>query len=298
MQSSPEFSIIVPSFARPQQLANCLRAFARLEPRAGFEVIVVDDGSAVPLDPVAAPFQDQFDVRVVRQGHLGPAAARNAGAAIARGKWLAFTDDDCAPAPDWLDALANQFAATPDCMLGGRTVNALAQNRYASASQLLIDYLYIYYNAEASDARFVTSNNLAVPALLFQRVGGFDPGFPRAAAEDRELCDRWRHFGYPMVFVPGAVMHHAHELTFSSFWRQHLAYGRGAYRFHRTRRGRASGPMHVEPLSFYLGLLAHPFRQTGLTIASSIAMLALLCVSQVANGAGFCAERWSRPSAR
>jgi GT2 family glycosyltransferase len=297
-QPLPDFSIIIPSFARPQKLVNCLQAFARLESREGFEVIVVDDGGEVALDPVVVPFQGQFDVRVVCQRHLGPAAARNTGAAVARGKWLAFTDDDCAPAPDWLRTLANQFAATPDCMLGGRTVNALAQNRYSSASQLLIDYLYAYYNAEPNDSRFFTSNNLAVPAVLFQRVGGFDTGFPNAAAEDRELCDRWRHFGYHMVFVPGAVIHHAHELTFASFWHQHFAYGRGAYRFHQTRQSRASAPMHLEPLTFYLRFLKYPFRQPRLTITSSTAMLTLFLVSQIANGAGFCMERWSQRSTR
>ena len=52
-------------------------------------------------------------------------------------------------------------------MIGGRTVNALPGNPYSTASQLLIDYLYSYYNADSGQARFFTSNNLAVAAERF-----------------------------------------------------------------------------------------------------------------------------------
>ena len=105
------------------------------------EWLVVDDGSPQRLDAVVAPFQDRLDLTFLRQANAGPAAARNAGARRARGSYLTFTDDDCAPAPAWLRALATQFARTPDALVGGRTVNALHDNMYAEASQQLIDYL-------------------------------------------------------------------------------------------------------------------------------------------------------------
>src|SRR3990172_7747823 len=95
----------------------------------------------------------RIDATCVRQRNAGPASARNTGAAQARGEFLAFTDDDCRPAPDWLRGLALRLTQSPDCVIGGRTTNALPDNPYSSASQLLIDYLYSYYNADPDRAR-------------------------------------------------------------------------------------------------------------------------------------------------
>src|SRR5437870_3627411 len=92
----PTFSIIVPTFQRPVQLATCLQALAGLRyPRERFEVFVVDDGSSVPPSDVVARIRGEINITLLIQHHSGPAAARNAGAERARGHVLAFTDDDC-----------------------------------------------------------------------------------------------------------------------------------------------------------------------------------------------------------
>jgi GT2 family glycosyltransferase len=290
----PVLSVIVPTHARPAPLAGCLRALADLTfPRDGFELIVVDDDSPVPVDGEVTPFRDRLNVTVLRQPRGGPASARNLGAARARGEFLAFTDDDCAPAPDWLGALAARFAVTPDHMIGGRTINALPGNPYSSASQLLISYLYAYYNAHPGWARFFASNNLAVPARRFRAVGGFDTRFTRTAAEDRELCDRWLLHGYRMSYAPEALVHHGHVLTLGGFWRQHFRYGCGAWRFRLARAQRGPGPVRVEPPAFYVNLLRYPFREGPRCRAPVLA--SLLVLAQAANLAGYLWERVTFP---
>lgn len=285
----PSFSVVVPTYDRPGQLEACLHALARLDyPRDGFEVIVVDDGSRSPPDEVMASFRAHLHLTLLTQAHAGPARARNAGAARARGTFLAFTDDDCRPDPDWLKALAIHLARDPDCALGGRTVNALPDNLYSSASQYLIDYLYSYYNADPVRARFLASNNLTVPTERFRAIGGFDATFPGAAAEDREFCDRWIARGYRMAYAPDAVVHHAHPLTFRTFWRQHFWYGRGAFYFHRLRARRGAGRIRVEPLPFYANLVRYPLAQARSARAVSIATL--FVAAQVANTAGYFSE--------
>src|SRR5262249_16613605 len=139
----PTFTIVVPTYDRPTQLAACLGALERLEyPRDRFDVIVVDDGSPTSLRNVVEPFPERLRVELLRQANSGPAAARNAGAARARNEFLAFTDDDCTPAPDWLRQLAGRFVANPDHAIGGRVLNRLTENVYAAASQVLVAYLY------------------------------------------------------------------------------------------------------------------------------------------------------------
>ncbi|PPS45651.1 glycosyltransferase family 2 protein [Chroococcidiopsis sp. TS-821] len=288
------FSIIIPTYARPDRLKNCLHAIAQLDyPRDRFEVIVVDDGSPMSLEPVVAPFSKRLTLTLLKQVNSGPATARNHGAAKANGKFLVFTDDDCAPASTWLTALEKCFETAPESLIGGKTLNALPNNLFSTASQLLIDYLYAYYNSTAQQAQFFASNNFALSAKLFRTLGGFDTTFPLAAGEDREFCDRLLHYGYSMLYAPEVQVYHAHKLSLRSFWRQHFNYGRGAFCFHQARSRRNVERIKVEPLSFYFNLLRYP-----LLVRShhSVLVSALFVLSQIANIAGFFWERFNQKS--
>lgn len=302
---TPFFSIIIPTYNRPERLGECLQALAQLDyPRDRFEVIVVDDGSQVPLDSVVATFQSEIELVLLRQANAGPAAARNYGAQQAKGEFFAFTDDDCKPTANWLRVLAERFREVSGAMIGGHTVNALPDNLYATASQILIDYIYRYYNANPDRAYFLASNNIAVPAECFRVLGGFDTSFPLAAAEDREWCDRWLKCGYPMIYAPEAKVYHAHHLTLSTFWRQHFGYGRGAFSFHKVRsrslRLETSQSViqqiKVEPLSFYFNLLTYPFVQK--SSQPPLLLTVLLFLSQLANTVGFFLEANQAASAK
>jgi GT2 family glycosyltransferase len=287
------FSVIIPTYARPARLAACLEALAGLDyPRAHYEVIVVDDGSPRPPRAVVRECAERagssFQVTLVERPHAGPAAARNAGAAQARGDFLAFTDDDCQPAANWLAELSARLLDHPDHIVGGRTINALSGNLFASASQLLVDHLYEQHRSGSTDTGFFTSNNLALARDAFQALGGFDETFPLAAGEDRELCDRWLRGGGRLAFSPEAIVHHTHALTLRGFWRQQRNYGRGAYRFHRVRARERRGTVQLESRSFYLDLLCCPLRQ--FPAFRALPLMALMALSQVAIATGFFAE--------
>jgi GT2 family glycosyltransferase len=291
------FSIIIPTRDRPRQLIECLESVARLRcEKTSLEVIVIDDGGEGSLEEVVARFRDRLDLSLCeQQENRGPAAARNAGAERAAGSVLAFTDDDCILAEDWLEKVATKLASADGTIVGGRTVNAQTKNIFCMASQCLIDYLYEYYNDDENDARFLTSNNMAIPTRQFLEVGGFDPQFPKAAAEDRDLCDRWRMSGRRMVYDPKAVVFHKHHLGPRRFWKQHFNYGRGAHRFQRERARRSGEGHRFEPFKFYSEMLSYPFR-AGQGARSPILTM-LLVLTQVANAAGFFLEK-ARHAAR
>jgi GT2 family glycosyltransferase len=275
------FTVIVPTRDRPERLAACLAAVRRLAfPRERFEVVVVDDGSRVPV-------ASGDGWRLVRLEGRGPAAARNAGARAARGRWLAFTDDDCRPRPDWLGELAARLAAHPDAMVGGRTVNALTDNPWSEASQLLVDWLYDWLAERHGSGRFFTTSNMALPREPFLALGGFDESFPAPGAEDRDLCERWAAAGLAAMYAPEAIVDHAHELDALSYWRQHVRYGRGARRLWGYRSGRG-GRQRMEPVTFYTGMLEYPFRRGA---RNPLPLSLLLALSQVANAAGY-ASQW------
>jgi GT2 family glycosyltransferase len=279
----PFFSIVIPTHGRIAALSRCLEALGRQDyPSERFEVIVVSDGDA----PMPAPVVENLSIQVVAQPKSGPSAARNSGAIQARGDYLAFTDDDCIPTADWLSQLSAAFDHYPERMVGGRVVNALPENNYAAASQLLVDFLYERYNADPLQAQFFTANNLALRRDLFLEMGGFDIRFSLAAGEDRELCRRWIDKGYGMFYESAALVHHAHDLTLAGFWRQHVNYGRGAFRFRQQQNERRK----LERPTFYTDLLRYPFRRANGPQAAHLFIRFLLM--QVANTYGFIREKW------
>lgn len=287
MSASLRFTVVVPTFRRPDSLARCLHGLAgQTLPKSDFEVIIVDDSGrrgAVNERAIAA---HGLCGRVLYQEHAGPAAARNRGAAKARGRVLAFTDDDCSPAPDWLETAWAHFRRfEDDLLIGGRVVNGIPGDPFASASQALVDYLITYFNPNGRPARLLTSNNLCVPTAPFRQMGGFDTAFQGAGGEDRELCLRWVANGRPSRYVPDATVFHFHEMTLSEFIRQHRAYGRGSAILRRRRIENGYGPLPLEPLSFYVDLLRYPLTSSRRGVCLSQG--ALFALSQAANGLGF-----------
>jgi glycosyltransferase involved in cell wall biosynthesis len=291
--AAPSFSIIIPTHARPDRLRECLTAVAHLDSPGSFEVIVVDDGSPQSIGPVVEAFRDALPIRLVERGRGGPALARNTGASVARGRYLAFVDDDCAPAADWLTVLTAEFERDPRRLLGGRVENALIHNPYSGASEHIGQFVYEYSRNVGAKEPFFTTNNLAVCAEHFRSVGGFTSLIPSETAEDKDFCDRWRARGLPMAHVPHAVVYHAHHLTFSGFLRQHYNYGRGILAFRVLRRDRVSSHGLVpEPASFYVGLLLSPLRMR--PTSAPWRLMGLLVCSQLATAAGALVQilRW------
>ena len=277
----PDAAIIVPSYNRPEQLHRCLVALTRQD-HPSYEVIIVDDGSVKPLASVCGPFAPV--VRCIRQQNTGPAAARNRGAESTSAAFIAFTDDDCIPRPNWLSALQAAHQGQELRLVGGRVENGLPSDRYAAASQSLCDFLYEYFGAKSGKMPFFTSNNMALSRNGFEKLGGFDETFGLAAAEDREFGLRWRERGGENYYAADAVIDHFHAMTLHKFWRQHSNYGAGAHHLHRVLGARNSDQPRREPLRFYLDLMTWPIRKHGLT---GIGQSALMGLSQAAMVNGF-----------
>lgn len=293
MDTTPLFSVIIPTHDRPQRLAACLEALASIDFSPDrFEVVVSDDGSPVSPAAVVAEFADRLRVTLVHGPKAGPGAARNRGAARAFGRFFVFTDDDCLAEPSWLRAFEHCFAERSDRLIGGGIVNGLPANRYSTATQLIVTYAYANNARRATGTLFFNTCNLAVPAEQFRQIGGFSQEFPLAAGEDYDFCHRWQHAGLQAAYAPEAVVRHAHALTPGSFCRQHFNYGRGLYRCRRRIAEREGRPLRVEAPTFYWGLVRFPLRQTR-GIEGWVSVL-LVLGSQAATFAGAVHE-WLMP---
>ena len=287
--NQPLVSIVIPTYARPERLRECLAALARQTlPAAMFEIVVVDDGSPQPVVPPEATTPTGPTIRIIRQPNAGPSAARNRGVAEARGELITLTDDDCLPTPAWLESLATAHRQCPDALVGGVTFNGLTDNVFAMTSQMIIDLVYEHFNTDEASAYFLTSNNILCSRAAYAELGGFDTTFPRAGAEDRDFCDRWRASGRPLRLVPSATLEHRHAQNLKQFLGLHYRYGRGAYLYQAKRWLRGSGTM-AQDLGFHRSLFRrlprHLQTHRGLVRRTQIATAILLW--QAANASGF-----------
>ncbi len=198
----PRVSVVVPTYRRPELLERCLEALVtQTYLPHHYEIIVADDGADPETELQLTQWRaNGHTVRYVPvSGTQGPAGARNAGWHAARGEIVAFTDDDCIPAPDWL---AHGVGAFTHGVVGasGRIKVPL--------SGTPTDY---ELNArELEKAEFATANCFYRRAIL-EAVGGFDERFELAWREDSDLYFRLlEHVGDPERFVrvPEALVVH------------------------------------------------------------------------------------------
>lgn len=190
-------SVIIPTYHRNDLLAKCLDCLApgvQTLSAEQYEVIVTDDGSEITAEAMILGHYPW--VKWVAGPCKGPAANRNNGARYAQGEWLAFTDDDCIPDPNWLDAFAR-----------ARTSQALAlEGAIHPLGNLDLDQDLAECPMNLTGGYF-WSANIAVQRLLFETIGGFDPNYPLAAHEDADLKLRLSPLT-TIPFVPNARIFH------------------------------------------------------------------------------------------
>ncbi|MEO5769878.1 MAG: glycosyltransferase [Polyangia bacterium] len=192
--SNPLVSIVIPTFGRPALLRQCVEAARAQRCPFPYEIVVIDDGGT----PAAAEtLADIIDPRLTlkRMVNGGPAKARNEGIRLARGTFVAFTDDDCIPDPDWVRVAVEAFADDVSMVQG-----SVAPPQPASP----LTYHFIETGNQPCD---VTANLVGRRQALLA-IGGFDEGFPYAAAEDYDLCWRLERVGKKR-FAPNARVVHA-----------------------------------------------------------------------------------------
>jgi GT2 family glycosyltransferase len=270
--SSPRVAVAIPTRNRPSALARCLEALEAQTIARELEILVVCDGADAA--PRIAEVVRGSRARLLIQDAAGPGSARNLAARVAAAPILLCTDDDCEPQPDWAERLAAAIERGADGAVG-RTLNGEPQSALATASQLVVTHLQEQTLREGGV--YGAANNLGCRTEALRRVP-FDPAF-RFAGGDRDWCARAADAGLELVYEPRACVVHRQRLTLALFWRQQLAYGRGAYLF-RRRRG---APVRLEGAGFYTGLVRR-------AVADGPGVGGLVVVGQAATAAGFLLE--------
>jgi GT2 family glycosyltransferase len=219
--AGPTISVIVCTRNGRARIAACLTAISNMG-GGGFETIVVDDGS---VDGTADLVESAFpEVRLSRLPPGGLSTARNAGAVIAQGEVLAFTDDDCEPDAEWLVRLRRVFASGKYAATGGPNLPPAPRN-WREAVVCAAPGAPSHVMLTDEEAEHLPGCNIAVTKAAFDHIGGFDPQF-QTAGDDVDFCWRLRDAGFRLGFAPGAFVWHWRRPSVSAFLRQQIGYGK------------------------------------------------------------------------
>src|SRR3989304_1187160 len=180
----PYFSIVIPYHNSQATIGKLLESLAQSKRAPSFEVIVADDGSDEAF--VRSPGRirgKQYDLQSVRFAtNRGPAAARNAGAARARGQYLIFMDSDVEVFPDTLYQIAKIFTTDPDVVaLAGVWAKSQRGKAFFPNFKALRDWSYWINEREAGAYYYIFSTRIAaIKEAVFRRLGGFDESYKAA----------------------------------------------------------------------------------------------------------------------
>lgn len=259
----PRVSVVVPAYRSDATVAACLQALRRQEFR-DFEVVVVDSS---PDEATARVVAGGFpEVRFVRsRDRLLPHAARNAGAARARGELLVFTDPDVYARPDWLRELVAAHERTGQPVVGSLACHG---RRWLDLGIHLCKFSKWLPAGEERPVDMSPTANMLLDRATFEAAGGFDGEYMLA---DALLSWRLLAGGRTLWFAPRAEVAHHHLSTFRGFLRERFERGglfgelRADWEGHDRRRSLVYLAVSVLPirLARILFLVASHCRRAG-----------------------------------
>lgn len=226
------FSIIVPVYNRPDEIADLL-ASLRAQSDSGFEIIIVEDGSTIPaLEAEEAPDGsfipkgfDMLRLKYFRKSNEGRSIARNFGMDRADGDFFVFVDSDCILPPDYIASLRKSLASNPVDCFGGPD----AAHQSFSSTQKAINFAMTAFlttggirGGKVSMEKFTPRTfNMGFSRRVFDKVGGFREMF----SEDIDMSTRIRLAGFSISLFPDAYVYHKRRGNLKKFWKQVHVFG-------------------------------------------------------------------------
>jgi glycosyltransferase involved in cell wall biosynthesis len=236
IDSRYDISLVICTRNRAAKLAQTLKRVLAIRSRLTWELIVADNGSTDGTSAVVKKCAAAYDrpVQLIYEPGRGVSYARNAGWQSAKSDIVAYIDDDCYPAQNYLDAVFDCFSKDPRLgFVGGRIL-------LHDPSDLKITIQESLERLSFPSDSFIQPGAIHGANLAFRRaalteVGGYDLWFGPGAlfvAEELELLARISAAGWTGAYDPEPlVFHHHGRKTRSEEWRLRRIYdrGRGGY---------------------------------------------------------------------
>jgi GT2 family glycosyltransferase len=244
MRYVANITVAIPTLDRPAALARCLEGLLQGSVLPG-EVLIINQGQSSAVEQVIERFRSEPSPKIVHcpQPPRGLSAARNLAAREAHYEVIAFTDDDCVPAPDWLARIEQTLKSKPPVDAVGGNILPLDAD---SAGQYPVSIRSVQkekkFHGRALPWQVGSGGNFAIKRNALLQIGGYDErlgaGSPGKAAEDTDLFYRLLEAGRTIHYVPEVVVYHERQdaaRLLQSFW--NYSYGIGAFIAKHVRKG-------------------------------------------------------------
>jgi glycosyltransferase involved in cell wall biosynthesis len=221
-----DISVVIPVYNDALNLTRCLAALQQstLQP---LQSIVVDDGSTDDSPAIARQFAASL-LHTPRR--MGPAAARNRGAAFAKGALIVFLDSDVCVHPDTLGRIHARFAgdSTLDALIGSYDGEPDSPGLVSQYKNLL--HHFMHQQSRPGVSTFWTGCG-AIRREVFLRMGGFEEFYPCPCIEDIALGYRLRRAGHRIELDTAVQVKHLKRWSVASWlhtdiWRRALPWTR------------------------------------------------------------------------
>lgn len=248
------FSIIVPVYNRPDEIADLLSSLAAQTDK-GFETVIVEDGSTVDCRKQCEAFEKEASVSYHYKSNEGRSIARNYGIDRAGGDFLIFVDSDCILPPDYIANLRKALSDNPADCFGGPD----AAHDSFSDTQKAINYAMTSFlttggirGGKVSMEKFTPRTfNMGFSRMVYDKVGGFREMF----SEDIDMSTRIRLAGFRIALFPEVAVFHKRRVDFKKFWRQVHVFGMSRITLQLLYPG-SMKPVHWLPALFTIGAIA------------------------------------------
>jgi len=248
--SRPFVSVIIPVYNDTDRLVQCLQSLeSQSYPSQRYEVVVVDNGSTEAVEPRLGEFSHAVAAHETRPGSY---AARNRGIEIARGDVLVFTDADCLPARDWLEAGISAMTGLDAPLLAGRIDVFPARENEPNAVELY-EMNYAFSPQDHAQAGIAATANLFTRRSVMDEVGNFDPSLKSFG--DASWTARAVSAGYVVTYCDAARVRHPARRSLRELRQRYMRFAGGHYDSGR----RSPGALTHERLKALL-MLAPPVR--------------------------------------
>lgn len=249
-----KYSFIIPVYNRPEEVDELLDSLTHQTFR-DFEVLVIEDGSAIPCKDIVEKYDDLLSIKYFVKPNSGPGQTRNYGAERAEGEYLLILDSDCIVPPTYLEAVEAELNREPADAFGG------PDRAHSSFSdiQKAINYAMTSFfttggirgGKKKMDKFYPRSFNMGVRAEAYQALGGFSK---MRFGEDIDFSIRIFKNGYCCRLFPEAWVWHKRRTDFRKFFKQ--VHNSGIARINLYKKYPESlKVVHLLPAAFTVGLL-------------------------------------------
>lgn len=226
------FSIIVPVYNRPGEVADLLESLENQTDR-GFETVIVEDGSTIPSLRLADPRgddsrpegHDSIRIKYYQKENEGRSIARNYGMQRADGDYFVFVDSDCILPPDYIERLRKSLTENyADCYGGPDAAHESFTKTQKAISYAMTSFLTTggIRGGKVSMEKFVPRTfNMGFSRAVYEKVGGFREMF----SEDIDMSTRIRLAGFSIRLFPDVYVYHKRRVDMRKFWKQVHVFG-------------------------------------------------------------------------